>query len=91
MSEATYSINRQANGNYVVMDDIEDAPLVSIQFHNQAARVPDDIKLALIKQMFDPEPRGPSVFQIGCWWVYGAATAGAAMFAGFLLRRWLGI
>jgi len=84
-----YSINKQVNGNYVIMDDSEDAPLITIQFHNDAARVPEEAKIALIRQMFDPMK--PELWVVGCWWFLGAIMSAGGILLGYLIRRWTGL
>lgn len=49
-----YIIVRRLNGSYAIMDEGDDAPLVTVHFHNEADQLPDDIKGVLVRQMVDP-------------------------------------
>lgn len=40
----------------LVSDAEEDAPLITVTFHNQARRIPLDVKKKLVRQMIGPSP-----------------------------------
>lgn len=58
-------------GDFVVCDEDEcvpgiQKPLISIAFHNEAKRLPQEVKKKLVLQMVDPEVKAPAIFLMGC-------------------------
>jgi len=83
----TYMIVRRVDGNYAVMDESDDAPLVTILFHNEAARIPDEMKRILIRQMFDPAPKMPGVERFA-WVMLGILAGFVTMMLSGLVFGW---
>ena len=78
-----YKIRRQMGGGYVVMDESDGAQMISVTFHNEAARLSEATKVILIRQLFDPAVYGPSVVERIFW-------AAVGFIVGFVVTGILG-